>query len=107
MDNPILGGLNDYSAFEEAISRKGFFRVRISYNAHRFNGIPKAERNVVHCLGLTQWMAVVLMGERVRFPSQGVEKLDWSNLDVDSCLEVLKSGEEDKLVSKALNPKPT
>ena len=96
VDNPLLGKLNDFSKFEEAIKDKTFFRVRVSYNQHRFQGIPKPERNIVHCLGLPNGMAVVLMGERVRYPSQGVEKLDWSELDVSSCIEVLKNGEEDR-----------
>lgn len=96
VDSPLLGKLNDYSQFEEAIKEKPFYRVRISYNRHRFEGIPKPDRNVVHCLGLPNGMAVVLMGERVKYPSQGVEMLDWTDLDVDSCLEVLKNGEEDK-----------
>jgi hypothetical protein len=66
VDDPLLGRRYDTTKLQEALREKPVAQVRVSHNAHFYDGLALLPRTGVHLYSL-QSGAIVLVGERSRF----------------------------------------
>ncbi len=83
VDDPLLGKTWPAQALEDSLRDKNILKIRVSYARHMSEeasqwGQPH-DRNLVRVFGLPDGGALSLLGERTRFPNQGVELLHWSD----------------------------
>jgi hypothetical protein len=94
VDDPVLGFFHETDHMDQSLLEQNIFRIRISYSRHLHSEWPKIDKNTVHLLGLPDGRALGFLGDRVKFPPQGVDILDWSNADVRSYQGLKSSARE-------------
>jgi hypothetical protein len=94
VDDPVLGIFHDTDRLDQSLSDQNIFRIRISYSRHVYGEWPKIDKNTVHLLGLPDGRALGFLGERVKFPPQGVDILDWSNANVGNYKDLKSPAKE-------------
>jgi len=101
VDDSVLATLFDIKALEAALAPTPLYRIRISFHRHLIDGFEPVDRNVVQIYATPDDQAIAILGEKVKYPLQGVELLDWHDLDVDQLAGALRGRTDDEKKVKA------